>query len=139
MCKTSQGSSRKCRVLIVEDNPDSRDSLRLLLSLLGYDVKVASGGAEGVRVALEFIPEIALIDIGLPDLDGYEVARRIRARLGRHVLLVAHSAYDQTEVRHRMAEAGFDGHLVKPAGVDDLSDWLHRAGHNGIGCQSCRN
>jgi CheY-like chemotaxis protein len=118
----------------VEDNPDCRESLQLLLVLLGYEVEVAANGAEGIRLALQFLPDIALIDIGLPDVDGYEVARRIRGARGRRTVLVAHSAYDQTEVRYQMAEAGFDGQLVKPVGVEDLSDWLDQAVHEEIGC-----
>jgi CheY-like chemotaxis protein len=102
-------------VLIIEDNPDGRESLRMLLSLLGYPVDVAADGAEGVKKALALRPDIALIDIGLPRLDGYEVACRLRAALGANIVLLAYTAYDEEDTGWRIAKAGFNGHLVKPA------------------------
>src|SRR5262249_14589155 len=90
-------------ILLVEDNPDGRESLRLLLSLLGHQVDVAADGIEGVRKALAVHPDVALIDIGLPRLDGYEVARRIRAALGPKVVLLAYTAYDDEDTGWRVA------------------------------------
>ena len=113
-------------VLLVEDHPDGRESLRLLLSLLGHRVEVAADGAEGVRKALAIRPEVALIDIGLPRLDGYQVARRVRAALGRRVALIAYTASDGDEVVARVREAGFDAHLVKPVEFRALAPWLER-------------
>jgi CheY-like chemotaxis protein len=119
------------RVLIVEDHADGRQSLRLLLELKGHEVAVAADGAEGVRVALEFRPEVALIDLGLPLLDGLEVCRRVRAALGGQVFLVALTARDDPDDIQQTAEAGFDFHLVKPAdpeGVSRLVAWGGRGG-----------
>jgi CheY-like chemotaxis protein len=113
-------------VLIVEDNPDGRESLRLLLTLLGYDVEVAADGLEGVQKALEQHPEVAIVDIGLPKLDGYQVGRRMRDALGRNLVLVAYTAYDREDAGRRMAEAGFDAHLVKPVEVQDLMPFLEK-------------
>jgi DNA-binding response OmpR family regulator len=116
-------SARK-HILLIEDNPDGRESLRILLSLLGHQVDVAADGIEGVRKALIVQPEIALIDIGLPGLDGYEVARRIRAALGSKVVLLAYTAYDDEDTKWRAAEAGFNAHLVKPVEWNELAPWL---------------
>src|SRR5262249_11807483 len=82
------------RVLVVEDNDDVRESLCLLLSLSGYEVRKAADGAEGVRQALEWQPDAVVSDIGLPGLDGWELGRRVRAGLGRAVLLVADPSPD---------------------------------------------
>src|SRR5205823_357735 len=81
------------RVLVVEDNPDTRRTLRILLELRGFQVQEAPDGQEGVRQALEWHPDVAVVDIGLPVLDGYEVARRVRAALDRRTLLIALTAY----------------------------------------------
>jgi PAS domain S-box-containing protein len=109
------------RVLVVEDNPDTAASLRLLLELWGHEVRVALTGPDGVEEARRFRPDVVLCDIGLPGLDGYGVARELR----RHpetarVRLVAVSGYGQDEDRRRSHAAGFDQHLVKPAGADEL-------------------
>ena len=104
------------RVLVVEDNPDAAESLRLLLELSGYDVAVAGTGPDGVQIGREWRPEAVLCDIGLPGLDGYGVARSLRADPNTaHALLVAVTGYGQEEDRRKAREAGFDHHLVKPA------------------------
>jgi two-component system, sensor histidine kinase len=118
---------RSRHVLIVEDNADARESLRLLLHLLGYRVEVARDGREGVQKALASHPEVGLIDIGLPGLDGYEVARRLRSTLGASIVLIAHTAYTQPEDRERAFEAGFNVFLGKPAEPNRLTDLLNRA------------
>jgi CheY-like chemotaxis protein len=117
--------SQPRHVLVVEDNPDGRESLRLLLQLLGYQVETAKDGPEGVKKALASHPEVGLIDIGLPGFDGYEVARRLRAALGRGIVLIAHTAYRQPEDQARAREAGFDAHLGKPAELEVLTDVLN--------------
>ena len=103
------------RVLLVEDNPDAAEAVLLLLHELGHDVRVVHDGREAIDAAQAFDPEVILLDIGLPGLDGYEVARRMRAmpRLAG-ALIVAVSGYGQEKDRLRSAEAGFDAHLVKP-------------------------
>jgi PAS domain S-box-containing protein len=103
------------RILIVEDDPDNREMMRILLESSGHEVHDAADGASGVELATRLEPEIVLIDIGLPGLDGYEVARRIRATRKDRPRLVALSGYGQPEDKQRAFEAGFDDHLVKPA------------------------
>jgi PAS domain S-box-containing protein len=103
------------RVLIADDNPDSAESLAMLLRLEGHQVVVGHDGATAVRLFEAHAPEIALLDIGMPQLDGYEVARRIRANpAGRDVFLIALTGWGQEKDRLSSREAGFDHHLVKP-------------------------
>src|SRR5690348_15551617 len=108
------------RVLVVEDQPDTRETLRMLLELWGCQVEEAGDGLEGVEKALSWRPDAAVVDIGLPHLDGWEVARRIRAALRGAVLLIALTGYNRPEDRQRSAEAGFDVHLSKPAKPETL-------------------
>jgi CheY-like chemotaxis protein len=111
----------------VEDNPETRESLRLLLSLSGHEVREAADGPEGLRLALEWRPDAVVCDIGLPRLDGWQVARRVRQALGPGVLLVALTGYGQDEDRRRSLGAGFDHHLNKPAEPRDLLALLSKA------------
>jgi CheY-like chemotaxis protein len=113
------------RILVIEDQADARRALQRLLQIWGHDVEVAEDGVRGVDAATNRPPEIALIDVGLPGLDGYEVARRLRAAIGRSIRLVALTGYGQPEDRERAFDAGFDLHLVKPVDRDQLSDALH--------------
>jgi signal transduction histidine kinase len=102
------------RILVVEDHADGRESLATSLALHGHEVVAAATGREGVEAAVSFAPDVVLLDIGLPDIDGYEVARRLRDRLERRTRLVALTGYGQPDDRARAKEAGFDAHLVKP-------------------------
>ena len=113
--------ARSRRVLIIEDNVDTRETLRRVLELDGHEVQEAADGAEGVAIALASRPEAIIVDIGLPRLDGYQVARRIRATLGAVPLLIAVTGYGQTEDRRLSQDAGFDVHLVKPVAPDQLA------------------
>ncbi len=128
MAKASFSGSIPLRILIIDDNVDGRESLRLLLTLLGFRVETAADGAEGVRKALSGRPHVALVDIGLPVLDGNEAARRIRAALGRRVVLVACTAYDEGYRGGRVGESPFDAWLVKPVALKDIMHWLRTAG-----------
>lgn len=113
------------RVLIVEDDPDSREGLRELLEIWGHLVEVAQDGTEGIEKAVETRPGIVLIDIGLPGLDGYEVAHRIREAFGqRPIVLVALTGYVDPEASRRASESGFDAHLPKPINIEKLRPLL---------------
>ena len=114
------------RVLVVDYSPAVRESLRVLLELWGHQVEVAEDGPTGVRKGLEWHPEAGIIDLGLPELDGLEVARRLRAALGCRVRLIALTGLPPVEGRLRAREAGFDAFLRKPAEVDVLYCLLAR-------------
>ena len=114
------------RIVIVEDNADVRDLLRLKLKRLGHRVADARDGVEGVKVVLDEKPDLALVDLGLPGLDGYQVARQVRQELGHDVVLVAVSGFGQPEDKRRALEAGFDDHITKPADVQDIESVLQR-------------
>ena len=114
------------RVLVIEDNYDNRATLRELLEFAGHEVSIASTGAEGVAMALELRPDVALVDIGLPELDGYQVAQRVRSGLGPDVVLVALTGYGQPEDVRRAKAAGFDAHLPKPLDIDALQALIVR-------------
>jgi CheY-like chemotaxis protein len=113
-------------ILIIEDNADGRESLKTLLELLGHRVEAAADGPQGIEQALAVRPEVALVDIGLPGLDGYQVAQRIRAALGREVVLVALTGFSQPDDHRRAQEADFDAHLVKPVELEALQALLAR-------------
>ena len=109
------------RILIVDDNRDAADSLALLLRLSRHEVWTAYDGGAALSLAAEHAPEVVLLDIGLPGMDGYEVARRLRELpQTRESLLVALTGYGQAEDRERSNAAGFDDHLVKPVDIDGL-------------------
>jgi PAS domain S-box-containing protein len=113
------------RILVVDDNRDVADSLVMLLECLGAEVRVAYDGPSAVEAVSEFAPEIALVDIGMPGMDGYETARRIRERpQGRELVLIALTGWGQEEDRRRTREVGFDRHLVKPVNDDVLQELL---------------
>jgi CheY-like chemotaxis protein/nitrogen-specific signal transduction histidine kinase len=113
------------RVLVVDDNVDSADSMALLLSLDGHEVRTAFDGSSALTEAAEFQPRAVLLDIGLPGMDGYEVARRLRELPGlRDVLMIAITGYGQQDDRARSKAAGFDHHLVKPVDPEHLSRLL---------------
>lgn len=113
------------RILIVDDNQDAANSLALLLRLMGNDTRTAYEGEEGVRLAKEIRPEIVLLDIGLPKLNGYEVCQRIReAPWGKDVVLIAVTGWGQEQDRRRSESVGFDGHLTKPIVPEQLMDLL---------------
>jgi signal transduction histidine kinase/ActR/RegA family two-component response regulator len=114
------------RIAIVEDNKDVRDLLRLKLRRLGHDVIDAANGIDGLRLVLDERPDLALVDLGLPGIDGFELARRARASVGEEIVLVAVSGFGQPEDKRRALEAGFDEHLTKPADVKDIENLLLR-------------
>jgi CheY-like chemotaxis protein len=115
------------RVLVVEDGADTRESLAMLMSSWKHEVVFAMTGPEGVDRARELRPDVALIDIGLPGFDGYEIARRIRSEgsaWARGVRLIALTGYGQAADRARALEAGFDVHLLKPVDPAKLRDLI---------------
>jgi CheY-like chemotaxis protein len=121
-------ASHRRRVLLIEDSSDIRETLREFLQELGHEVYVASTGSEGVAKLLEARPDVAFVDVGLPEIDGYEVARRVRAAPGgEKPFLVALTGYGGPEAVGRGASAGFDLHLTKPVNVEELQNALSRS------------
>jgi CheY-like chemotaxis protein len=115
-----------CRVLAVDDNRDSADSMAMLLRLWGHEVQVAYDGPSALTLAQEHKPEVVLLDLGLPKMTGYEVARRLREELGlTGAMFVALTGYGQEKDRRLTEEAGFCEHLVKPVEPAALEGLLH--------------
>jgi CheY-like chemotaxis protein len=113
------------RVLVVDDNQDARDMLRTFLELAGHEVHDAVSGPEAVERACTILPDLALVDLGLPGFDGLEVANRLRENPAtRSILLVAMTGYGQPDDKRRTAEAGFESHIVKPVTSEQLSEAL---------------
>lgn len=110
-------------ILLVEDDVDSRDALRFLLEHSGHRVSVAGGGREAIALAASLEPDWAVIDIGLPDIDGYEAARGVRQG-APSIRLVALTGYGRPEDRARAFAAGFDAHVMKPVDPDRLAEIL---------------
>ena len=120
--------TRARRVLVVDDNRDAADSLAAVVRLNGHQVHCAHDGEEALAKAAEHRPEIVLLDIGLPKLDGYQVAQRLRAEpAGRELVLVAVTGWGQEEDVQRALDAGFDAHITKPIDYDALLGILARS------------
>ena len=123
--EASSASTRPLRILMVDDNVDTVLSFSVLLTELGHDVQTANDGPEGVRVAIEYQPDVVLLDIGLPGLNGCEVAKQIRRQPSlKNVAMVALTGYGQESDRQASIEAGFNHHLIKPARLVQLQQIL---------------
>jgi CheY-like chemotaxis protein len=110
------------RVLIVDDNEDSATSMAMLLQIYGHETRVAGDGPSALAIAGEFQPNAVLLDIGLPGMDGYEVARRLRELPTMHAaVLIALTGYGGAEHRQLALDAGFNHHLVKPVDPDEVA------------------
>jgi CheY-like chemotaxis protein len=119
LAPVARGAAR--RILVVDDNEDAANTLAMILKLDGHEVETAFSGHEALERAAGYAPEVMLLDIGLPGLDGYEVAQRIRAQPRfRDLRLIAITGYGQNADRLRTQEAGFAGHLVKPVEFAEL-------------------
>jgi CheY-like chemotaxis protein len=113
------------RILVVDDNKDAAESLRLLLQILGGDVRTAYDGVEALQLAEQFLPHAIVLDIGLPKLDGYSAARHIRAQAwGKETVLVAVSGWCRDEDRLKSVDAGFNGHLAKPVDAEQIRNMI---------------
>ena len=113
------------RVLVIEDNPDAREMFRMMLELAGHEVLEAGDGLEGLEMLKAQRPDVAVIDVGLPGLNGYEIARRFRQEQGSEdVMLVALTGYGTPDARERSRQAGFDHHLIKPVNAEALQEIL---------------
>ena len=113
------------RVLIADDNTDAAESLQLWLEMSGHEVHTASTGPDALQAAESLLPQVALLDLGMPGMSGLDVARRIReAPWGANIILVALTGWGQEEDRRRTKEAGFDHHLTKPVPPDEIEELI---------------
>lgn len=117
-------SKSPLRVLIADDNEDAADMLAMILDSRGHEVRVAHDGLEAVSSAVAFQPDVALLDIGMPELDGYQVAEQIRRLAGTSVMLVAVTGWSEPGVAPSQVYPGFDHHLVKPIDLERLTACL---------------
>jgi CheY-like chemotaxis protein/two-component sensor histidine kinase len=133
-------NERSLRVLVVDDNEDAANSLADVLRLTGHHAEVAFSGAKALQAATDLDADLVLLDIGLPDMDGFEVARRLRRIVRRDCRLVAVTGYGTAEDTRRSLEAGFDEHVVKPVMSETLAAVIHRAqGTNAAGEEGDRS
>jgi CheY-like chemotaxis protein len=115
----------RLRILIVEDNRDALETLRMSLLAAGHEVHQATDGRDAIESASRVHPDVAIVDLGLPEMDGFEVARALRQRHEhRDMRLIALTGYGSPEDRKRTKEAGFDAHLLKPLDYDELASLL---------------
>jgi CheY-like chemotaxis protein len=116
------------RVLLVDDNADSTEPLSLLLQTRGHETRISTDGEEAIALADDFRPDCVVLDLGLPRMDGYEVARQLRQRpYGGDIVLVALTGWAGKDIRSKAAEAGFDYHLVKPVNWEELEKIVESA------------
>lgn len=128
--KTQAEPPSQRRIVIVDDNQDNADSLSILLEMAGNKTYMAHDGLEAIAVIEEHRPEVVLLDIGLPKLDGHEVCRRIREQpWGKDIVMIALTGWGQDDDRRKSADAGFNGHLVKPVDYDNLLNLLSKLGN----------
>jgi CheY-like chemotaxis protein len=121
ICDVAPESPSQRRILIVDDNLDSADSLAMLLEITGNQTYLAHDGVEAIESIEKYRPEVVLLDIGLPKLDGHEVCRRVREQpWGKDIRIIALTGWGQDDDRRKSEEAGFNGHLVKPVDYDKL-------------------
>ena len=118
---SDQPATPSYRILVVDDNQDSAESLAMLLRVTGHETHTAFDGLAAVEKAGALRPDVVLLDVGMPQLNGHDACRRIRAQAwGDKMVLIAQTGWGQDQDRRRTAEAGFDGHLVKPVDADVL-------------------
>jgi CheY-like chemotaxis protein len=124
---TEPEAAKKCRILIVDDNKDLATSLARLLGLLGHEVDVVFDGRNGIERVRTYRPAVLLLDIGLPFLDGYQVARTLRQEGFHDIMIIALSGYGQEEDRRRSREAGMNHHVTKPVDVKTIAELIDRS------------
>jgi two-component system CheB/CheR fusion protein len=135
--KAAAAAATPLRVLVVDDNRDAGDTLAMLVESMGHEVRLAGDGLQAIRVCVEWGPQAVFLDIGLPGMDGYEVARELRARLPKEAMprLIAVTGYGQDRDREKTRAAGFDDHLVKPADFTVIASILNSVAADAAGAR----
>jgi two-component system, sensor histidine kinase len=127
MTSSTRSEIERRRIVIVEDNDDTRELLKELLEMWGHEVEAVGDGVQGAARIIDTRPDVALIDVGLPGIDGFEVAERVCSALGKKtVMLVALSGYGSDDAKQKATASGFDAHLTKPPELEALSALLQR-------------
>jgi len=126
MASSAESHSLRARILLVDDEPDIACTMADGLELLGYITYVAHDATSALELTEHFAPDVALLDLGLPDLDGCELAERLLAKHGKSLVVIAVTAYGDDTHRERAAEAGFDAYLVKPATIETVTRTIRR-------------
>jgi CheY-like chemotaxis protein len=121
---SSEANGTAHRILVVDDNADAADTLSMILRMYGHEIRTTHDGASAVAEAAKFKPEIIFLDLGMPGIDGYETAGKLRELLGEHVMIVALTGWGQQEDRRRTSSAGFNRHLVKPVAPSELLELI---------------
>jgi CheY-like chemotaxis protein len=121
------GALPAARILIIDDNRDAAETMARLLEVFGHDVRIAFDGDQAMEIARRQRPDYVLLDLGLPGMDGYEIARRLRRELTEPTVIIAVTGYGQEEDRRRCREAGIDHHRLKPIDLTDLLSLLSTA------------
>jgi CheY-like chemotaxis protein len=128
------GTESRLKVLVADDNRDAADSLAMVLEMNGHEVLVAHTGEQALEIARQVLPQVMILDIGMPDMTGYEVARELRRESwGGRILLLAITGWGQKEDKERALEAGFDHHMTKPVDVDQVEKLLREGRDGGRG------
>ena len=130
---------RRYRILVVDDNHDSALSLAMVLTIMGHETRTAHDGETALATAEEFHPDVVLLDIGLPKMNGHEVCRHLRERpWGKDLVVIALTGWGQSEDRRQSQDAGFDGHLVKPVSYETFAAMLRSIKSRGADTRSRR-
>ena len=137
----SSVETKHLSILVVDDSVDSAEMLAMMLKLEGHDARTAYDGSQALSLVQSFTPDVAFLDLRMPEMSGYEVARRLRETPSLETVLVAMTGFGDEEERKRTEEAGFDHHLVKPAEPTVLNDILSEcsSGRRGKDRQAPKN
>ena len=126
MYEQSKEDARRPRVLIADDNTDAAETLAILCRTWGHTVLTAADGLRAIEIGESFEPRVAVLDLDMPHLNGYQVARRLREKFGATIVLIALTAWDDTQNSQRVRAAGFDHHVIKPGDLDELRTLMNQ-------------
>jgi CheY-like chemotaxis protein len=130
LSKTDEKTSNKLKVLVVDDNKEAAQTLARMIELLGHDVRMKNNGSDGIKTAKEFVPDFVLLDIGMSEMDGYQVCKKMKEITElKHTIFIAQTGWGEKKHRKLSKVAGFDHHLVKPVDIKYLKEILNSDTH----------